>query len=321
MSEKESPLSAASPRHLLDLSVTRRATLKRSAALGAGALLAGRIGPAAAQEATPAVGGYPELVIVATEYTFEMPATAESGYTRLTLDNQGGEDHHAMFFRLNDDTTEDQFMTGLMSGDLGALLALGASYGGPMASAGSQASVIASLDAGTYAVVCLIPDEQGVPHVAHGMLAMLEVSEGTSAAPDPVADGTITLVEMAFGGLPTEVPAGMLTWQVTNGGTQLHEMAILQLVPGVPADAVIAGITAPPAPVASPNAVPAASPEASEPPPFVSLSGAAPMSPGATNYVELNAQPGEYVVVCFVPDPATGMPHAMMGMVGSFTVV
>jgi hypothetical protein len=321
MTEKESPVSTVIPRHLLDLPVTRRATLKGSAALGVGALLAGHIGPAAAQDATPAAAAYPELVIVATEFAFDMPATAESGYTRLTLDNQGGADHHAMFFRLNDDTTEDQFMAGLMSGDLAALGDLGASYGGPMASAGSQASVIASLDAGTYAVVCLIPDEQGVPHVAHGMVAMLEVSEGASTASDPVADGTITLVEMAFDGLPSEVPAGTHTWQVVNGGAQIHELALLQLAPGVPADAVIAGITAGPEAAASPAAVPAASPEAAGPPPFVSLSGAAPMSPGATNYVEFNAQPGEYVAVCFVPDIETGMPHAMMGMVGSFTVV
>ena len=320
MTAKESPLSAVTPRHLLDLSVTRRATLKGSAAVGVGALIAGRIGPAAAQDATPAAAASPELVIVSTEYAFEMPATAESGYTRLTLNNQGGEDHHAMFFRLNDDTTEDQFMAGLMAGDLAALAELGAAYGGPMANAGNQASVTAFLDAGTYAVICLIPDAQGVPHVAHGMLAMLQVSEGASTTSDPVADGTITLVEMAFDGLPTEVPAGTYTWQVTNGGTQLHEMALLQLVPGVPADGVIAGITAGPEAAASPAAVPAASPEASGPPPFVSLAGAAPMSPGATNYVEFNAQPGEYVVVCFVPDTETGMPHAMMGMVASFTV-
>ena len=219
MTAKESPVSAVTPRHLLDLPVNRRATLKGSAALGAGALLAGRIGLAAAQDATPAAATYPELVIVATEFAFDMPGTAESGYTRLTLDNQGGADHHAMFFRLNDDTTEDQFMAGLMSGDLAALGDLGASYGGPMASAGSQASVIASLDAGTYAVVCLIPDEQGVPHVAHGMMAMLQVSEGASTASDPVADGTITLVEMAFDGLPSRGPgrdvhlAGRQRWR------------------------------------------------------------------------------------------------------------
>ena len=152
------------------------------------------------------------------------------------------------------------------------------------------------------------------PHVAHGMISMLEVTEGAAAAPDPVADGTITLVEMTFDGLPAEVPAGQYLWQVTNGGTQLHEMAIYQLAPGVPAAAIIAGITAPPA---SPEAAPA---EDEGPPPFVAGTGAAPMSPGATNFVELDAQPGEYLVACFVPDAETGMPHAMLGMHNVFVV-
>lgn len=301
-------------RRALDVPMSRRATLKLSAAVGAGALVSSRFGPAMAQDATPAAGGYPELTITSAEYSFDMPATAESGYTRLTLNNQGAEDHHAIFIRLNDGVTQDQFMEVLMSGDLGALANIGAAYGGPMANPGGQGSVIAWLDPGTYEVVCLIPDDQGVPHAAHGMISLLEVAEGAAAAPDPVADVSITLVEMTFDGLPAEVAAGPQVWGVTNGGTQLHEMAIYQMAPGVPAAAIIASITAPPA---SPEAAPA---EETGPSPFVAGTGAAPMSPGATNFVELDAQPGEYLVVCFVPDAETGMPHAMMGMIGSFTV-
>lgn len=308
-------MSAAVSRHLLDLPLSRRATLKVSAALGAGVLISGHVRPAVAQEASPAASTYPELVINSTEYAFEMPATTESGYNRITLNNQGTEDHHAMFLRFNDGTTEEQFMQVLMGGDLLALLDVVTAYGGPITTSGGQGTVIAFLDPGTYAVVCVIPDAQGVPHVAHGMISMLEVTEGAGTAPDPVADGTITLVEMAFDGLPAEVPAGSYVWEVVNGGTQLHEMAIFQLAPGVPAAAIIASITAPPA---SPEA--AAPAEAAGPPPFVAGTGAAPMSPGATNYVELDAQPGEYLVACFVPDAESGMPHAMMGMIGSFTV-
>jgi hypothetical protein len=29
---------------------------------------------------------------------------------------------------------------------------------------------------------------------------------------------------------------------------------------------------------------------------------------------------GEYVEVCFFPDPKTGMPHAYMGMIGTVTL-
>lgn len=296
------------------LTLSRRDTLRAAAAVGLGGLTAGIGRAALAQDATPEASTYPELAITSAEYSFDMAATAESGYTRVTMHNQGAVDHHAMFIRLNDDTTEEQFQQVLMSGDIAGLGAIASTYGGPMAGPGGEGSVIVFLDPGTYAVVCLIPDDQGVPHVAHGMISMLQVSQGTSAAPDPVADGTITLVEMAFDGLPAEVPAGAHTWQVTNGGTQFHEMGIMQLAPGVPAEAIVAGITAPPA---SPEAAPA---EDAGPPPFVSFFGAAPMSPGATNYVEFDAQPGEYVVACFVPDVETGMPHAMMGMITWFTV-
>ena len=301
----------------LDVPMNRRATLKLSAALGAGAVLSGHFRPALAQDATPSAGGYPELVINTSEYAFDMPATTESGYNRITMNSQAAtEDHHAMFLRFNEGVTEDQFMQVLMGGDLLALLDVVTSYGGPMARPGGQGTVIAWLDPGTYAVVCVIPDDQGVPHVAHGMISMLEVTEGAASAPDPAADGAITLIEMTFDGLPTEVPAGQHVWQVTNGGTQLHEMAIYQMAPGVPAAAIIASMTAPPA---SPAAEAPAAAE-SEPEPFVAGTGAAPMSPGATNFVELDAQPGEYLVVCFVPDAETGMPHAMMGMITSFTV-
>lgn len=306
---------ASVSRRVLDLSLDRRATLRLSAAFGAGALISSYVRPAVAQEATPAAAAYPELVINTSEYAFDMPATTESGYNRITMNSQAAaEEHHAMFLRFNEGVTEDQFMQVLMSGDLLGLLDVVTSYGGPMATPGGQGTVIAWLDPGTYAVVCVIPDDQGVPHVAHGMISMLEVTEGSAAAADPVADGTITLVEMTFDGLPAEVPAGQYLWQVTNGGTQLHEMVIYQLAPGVPAAAIIAGITAPPA---SPEAAPA---EDEGPPPFVAGTGAAPMSPGATNFVELDAQPGEYLVACFVPDAETGMPHAMMGMISSFTV-
>ena len=44
------------------------------------------------------------------------------------------------------------------------------------------------------------------------------------------------------------------------------------------------------------------------------------LSPGATRWTELNLESGAYAALCFVFDPETGMPHAMMGMVDVFTV-
>ena len=45
------------------------------------------------------------------------------------------------------------------------------------------------------------------------------------------------------------------------------------------------------------------------------------LSPGRSMTVDYDLPGGQYVVLCFFPDPKMGgMPHAMMGMVGSFTV-
>jgi hypothetical protein len=34
----------------------------------------------------------------------------------------------------------------------------------------------------------------------------------------------------------------------------------------------------------------------------------------------LDLQPGEYVGLCFIPDPASGAPHVHLGMIAAFTV-
>ncbi len=261
---------------------------------------------AAAQDAD-----YPELAILAADYTFEMAATVESGYTRLTLDNQGQEDHHAILFRINDDATPEQFEESLMSGDLGALFGVSSAYGGPNVGPGRTASVIAWLDPGQYMAVCIIPDANGVPHAAHGMVAPLEVTEGDAALEAPVADATVSLIDMAFNDLPAEVGAGALTWEVINAGPQLHELAILRLAEGLDVDGLMAILTG----------EGEATPGAAAGPPFEAVAGTAPMSQGATNYLEAELEPGAHVAICFIPDAETGMPHFLMGMIEGFTVV
>jgi hypothetical protein len=124
---------------------------------------------------------------------------------------------------------------------------------------------------------------------------------------------------MSFDGLPTDVTAGEQTWEVTNGGEQLHEFIVMKLSPGVTFD-MAKGIL-----MSSTEATPAAA-AASPPagmamqgPPFVELGGAAPMSPSYTNYPVLNLEAGDYFAICFVPDAATGAPHYTMGMIAPFT--
>ena len=42
--------------------------------------------------------------------------------------------------------------------------------------------------------------------------------------------------------------------------------------------------------------------------------------PGNSAQTTLNLTPGNYALVCFIPDPATGKSHAALGMIQGFTV-
>ena len=60
--------------------------------------------------------------------------------------------------------------------------------------------------------------------------------------------------------------------------------------------------------------------EQSGPPPFTSITGIAPASPGTQGWLVLDLAAGEYAAICFVPDTETGAPHFALGMIAPFTV-
>lgn len=72
---------------------------------------------------------------------------------------------------------------------------------------------------------------------------------------------------------------------------------------------------------------PPASPEAATTPPaldfglFEDAYESGVLSAGQTNWLEIDLEPGYYVALCFVPDPETGTPHALLGMYELFEVV
>ena len=289
-----------------------------------------------AQDATPAGGDYPTVAFTARDYAFvDLPASVAGGLTRLSMTQEGPSDHHAMFMRLNDGVTADDFMTALQAGDFGALLGAATSLGGPNAGAvGATTNVIVDLTPGQYMVVCLVPDEEtGMPHAAMGMLTPMEVTESAAASEPPESDVVIDLVDFAFAGLSSEVAAGKHTWAITDTGAQLHELVVYKMAEGVPYSVAESIFLAPPAasPEASPEgmeempgevASPAAdsSPAAGGPPPFVAVGGIAPMNPGITNYLEVDLTAGDHFAICFIPDFETGAPHFALGMIMPFTV-
>ena len=114
--------------------LNRRVVLGGVGATAAVALSLGSLGRAVARAGTPVASGaiedYPEVVITATEYRLDLPASIPAGLTRVTLNNEGAEGHDAMFLRVNDGASLADLQAALKAPDFGPIFALSTSFGG-----------------------------------------------------------------------------------------------------------------------------------------------------------------------------------------------
>lgn len=259
--------------------------------------------PTPAPTAAPAASR--TISIDATDYAFNAPESLPAGLVTVQLSNHGEEVHHAQIIRLNDGVTFGDFAAALQQEGEGALR-LTTLEGGPGAIDPHGASqVTLDLKPGTYALACFIAGPDGVPHLAKGMLKPVQVTEAASSPagqPNPAAQGTFTMRDFGFD-MPDVLAAGTATYKVTNAGPQPHELNVLKLAPGKTAQDVLAWENAP-----------------SGLPPFEAVGGINGLSPNAAGYMTLDLQPGSYVAICHIPDPASRLPHAHLGMIKAFTV-
>ncbi len=139
--------------------------------------------------------------------------------------------------------------------------------------------------------------------------------------------------------------SGKTTLEVKNAGPQVHELSVLKLNNGVTADQVkqeLAAVATPPSasgtPAVNGTAVPAGTSPAGTvtvpaggaatpavtgtigPDDIEDAGGLGAQTTGGTGYVQLDLAAGNYVFLCFIPDQATGLPHASLGMVKGITV-
>lgn len=122
-----------------------------------------------------------------------------------------------------------------------------------------------------------------------------EAAEGSQVIP-------VTAVDFAFEGVPAEVPAGKVAFELTNTGEAAHEFVVFKLGEGVDLDALLASDEE------------ATDDQAKD----VGGTFAPPGEGGAFANTELD--PGTYAVVCFIPGPE-GKAHHELGMKTTFTVV
>lgn len=244
---------------------------------------------------------------VAHDYSFEGPSELMAGWQNVLLRNDGAEVHHLQFARLNDGVSTEQFFQALAE-EGEAALALGTLTGGVgMIPPGTEAEVLVDFtQPGTYVLLCFITNAEGVPHLALGMTDVLQVvGEAASgdAAAEPAADIEVRMRDFAFT-MPTSVPTGEHVWKIVNDGPQPHEMALMKLNEGVTLEQFMASMA-----TGGEGELPA-----------MPIGGAQALSLGLSSFITYDLAPGDYVAICFVPDPATCQPHVALGMVAPFSV-
>jgi len=132
-----------------------------------------------------------------------------------------------------------------------------------------------------------------------GAGAAAGAAAGAGAAPTVV---TVTARDFAFDA-PKEVPAGLTTFRLVNDGPSLHHIQLIKLSEGKTAADFIAALKA-----------------GGPPPKWAAFAGGPnPPDAGGTASATVPLEPGNYVMICFVP-AADGMPHVMKGMIRPLTV-
>jgi hypothetical protein len=242
--------------------------------------------------------------VTATDYAFDAPAELTAGVTTLRLDNQGKELHHAQLVRIEEGKTADDMLKALRTpGPLPGWIKF---VGGPNAVVpGRQAVATSGLAPGHYAYVCFIPTADGVMHVEKGMIRPFEVTGSTdrSVTELPAADVTITLVDYDFQSSVPLTP-GKHTIMVENAGPQLHELALLKLAPGKKVEDFARW----------------AETGMKGPPPAEPVGGVVNLEKGGRASFSAELTPGDYGLMCFVPDAKDGKPHLAHGMMKTIRV-
>lgn len=318
-------------------------------------LLAGLLLPTTlvrAQDATPmaspaplAAPGYPELAITITETAFVgAPAELAAGRYLVTVTNalpasetsMGPESAGVGFMQLPPDLTAEAFIgmmaapmasptagTPASSPDAGTAMASPVAdaemagpppwyyettlAGGPYAAPGETRSAVIDLTAGTWV---MWGESPGAPQAP---VAITVTGEAPAGQPAPAADLRIETTEYSFT-FPETLAAGTHVVELANVGQQPHFIGLAR----VPDGTTLEDVNGLFAMFDNPSATPA--PDSLSFADIQSVLDTADQSSGVTAWYTVDLEPGTYLAVCFVPDQATGVPHAFMGMTQLVTV-
>ena len=257
-------------------------------------------GATAASTAAPATP--PVVTVHAKDFAFDAPKQIPAGMTTFDVVNDGPGLHHVTIVKLADGKSMADLETALKTP--GPLPSWATMVGGPNAPApGHDANATLEMTPGNYALLCFVDVPGGVPHFAKGMASPLTVVAATTpSAPAPVANDTVTLEDYKFA-VASPITSGKHTFLVRNTAQQPHEIELIKLDAGKTPKDVLSWMQKP-----------------NGPPPGEPIGGVAATADTAPVYFTADLTPGNYMLVCFMPDAKDGKPHFMHGMMQTIKV-
>ena len=246
------------------------------------------------------------VTFTARDHAFDGPSSVNAGHVTLRLVNQGHDPHHAQLIRLTQGKTAKDF-TEAVKAEPFATPAWAQYAGGPNAVMGNETTeATLDLEPGDYVVICQVPDRQGLPHLASGMVKPLRVIEDQRRRRGPTrdhADSVIRALDFRFN-VQQPLRAGQQRIRFVNRGVQPHEAVLVHLNPGATLKDFVAFFE----------------PNASGPPPGRPLGGMTGLEQDQEGSFMVKLTPGHYGLICFFRDLGSGMPHFAKGMSTEFDV-
>ena len=245
----------------------------------------------------------PTLVrVVARDFAFDSAHSVPAGLVAIRLVNQGHAIHMLGIARLDSGkTVADVYNAITGNKPLGWF----SEVGGPGAiSPGDSVTQYAVLEPGTYSMICWWPDSTGKEHVMNGMMSTLTVTGQTAGAPvEPTPD--IYLRERDYAIATTGAfTSGPHVFRVDNDGPQDHDVTILRVLPGK-TDAEVAKWLVKPDMRSAP---------------VEAVGGVVGIARWGHTEFAADLKPGNYLILCMIPDAKDGKPHFMHGMSTKVTV-
>jgi len=117
--------------------------------------------------------------VLLQDFEFQAPATMPSGEVTLQVANNGPQPHEMTVVKLDEGITIDDIIAAFQSEEEPTGPPPFTSAGGlGVIAAGAEGFAVLNLEAGTYALLCFVPDtETGQPHAALGMVGSFTVEE------------------------------------------------------------------------------------------------------------------------------------------------